>query len=437
MINPSANSTTASLTARDQQVIWHPFTPLPDNGKVIALSGAKGAYLFTQDGRKILDGIASWWVNLHGHANEYIAQAVYEQARKLEHVIFAGFTHEPAVRLAERLLEILPNKQRKIFFSDNGSTAVEVALKMAFQYWYNQGISRKKVIAINGSYHGDTFGAMSVGDRSPVTAPFFPYLFEVAFINFPQSNDALTHSLIHSFTTLARSGEIAAFIYEPLIQGAAGMRMYKPEILDILLKIAKENDILCIADEVMTGFGRTGKLFASDYCSIQPDIICLSKGLTGGTMALGVTSCTEEVISAYHSDNLMKTFFHGHSFTANPIACASANASLDLLLGKECQENIEWIAQKHVQFKNQITSHPAVTDVRCLGVILAVEVKTNTGTSYFNEVRNSLYDYFLERNLLIRPLGNVVYILPPYIITDAELDILYAAIWELLDKMKN
>lgn len=432
LFNEPTTKNLSSLHTRDLQSVWHPFTPLPDNTKVLPLSGAKGVYLHTTDGRRILDAISSWWVNLHGHSHEYIAKAIYAQASTLEHVIFAGFTHEPAVRLAERLLEILPANQDKVFYSDNGSTAVEVALKMAFQYWHNQGISKKKVIAMDGSYHGDTFGAMSVGDRNVFITPFVPYLFDVEFISFPGKDTS--HSVIHTFTQLASSGEVAAFIYEPLIQGAAGMRMYPPEVLNQLLTIAKEHQIICIADEVMTGFGRTGKLFASQYCAVQPDIMCLSKGLTGGTMALGVTTCTEEVIRPYRSDDLMKTFFHGHSFTANPIACAAANASLDLLLTEECQQNIRRITGKHLAFLNEISQHSRVLDARAMGTILAIEVKTSADTSYFNEVRNSLYDFFMARNILLRPLGNIVYVLPPYVITNDELDIIYRAILELLNR---
>jgi adenosylmethionine---8-amino-7-oxononanoate aminotransferase len=438
----------ASMARRDNQSVWHPFTPLSDITKVISLISAKGVYLHTADGRKIIDAIASWWVNLHGHGNEYIAQAIYEQARQLEHVIFAGFTHEPAIRLAERLLAILPDNQRKIFYSDNGSTAVEVALKMAFQYWYNKGTPRKKVIALDGAYHGDTFGAMSVGERSPFTAPFFPHLFAVEFMPFPACREAAccagtemrhaacpsTQSLIQAFTRLIQSGEVAAFIYEPLVQGAAGMRMYAAGLLNELLRIARQHGVLCIADEVMTGFGRTGKLFASEFCPEKPDIICLSKGITGGAMALGVTSCTEEVISAYRTSDWLKTFFHGHSFTANPLACAAANASLDLLLSPECEADIQRISQAHVRFRDQLAGHPAVREVRCQGVIMALEFNTESATSYFNEVRHPLYEYFLSKNILLRPLGNVIYLLPPYIITDEELGTIYEAIRQLLDK---
>ena len=458
---------TESLQLRDQQSIWHPFTPLADAHKIVSLKSAKGAYLHTTDGRKILDAIGSWWVNLHGHANEYIAEKIAGQARTLEHVIFAGFTHEPAITLAERLLAILPAGMSKIFYSDNGSTAVEVALKMAFQYWHNQGIAKRKIIALDGAYHGDTFGAMAVGERGAFTAPFQPFLFEVEFlsienpkfgiwnsnqkpetggheiVSFENAKPAVVNSefgirnseLIRSFTHSVQSGDVAAFIYEPLVQGAAGMRMYAPEMLDELLQIAKQHNIICIADEVMTGFGRTGKLFASDHCATKPDIICLSKGLTGGTLPLGVTACTAEVMRPYRSDDLMKTFFHGHSFTGNPLACAAANASLDLLLAAGCQNSILEIAQTHAAFAAKIASHPAVLDVRHMGVILALEIKTNAATSYFNELRNSLYDYFLERNLLLRPLGNVIYVLPPYIITIQELEWIYTEIEQLLDIM--
>ncbi len=431
----TAINQTENWKQRDQQAVWHPFTPLSESHQILPVTSAKGCYLHTADGRKILDGISSWWVNVHGHSNEYIARAIYEQALNLEHVIFAGFTHEPAIRLAERLLEILPGNQSRVFYSDNGSTAVEVGLKMALQYWHNQGISKKKIIALEGAYHGDTFGAMAVGDRGPFTAPFHPFLFEVDFIPFPTASNS--HSLLHFFTQLVQSGEVAAFIYEPLVQGAAGMRMYEPKILQELLKIAQAHQVLCIADEVMTGFGRTGKLFASAYCEVHPDIMCLSKGLTGGTMALGVTSCTEAILDAYRTGDRLKTFFHGHSFTANPLACAAAHASLDLLLTDECAQNRQRIAEKHRTFSQKIAHHTAVAEVRNRGVILAIEIRTPAATSYFNAIRNSLYAYFLSRNLLLRPLGNIIYLFPPYIITDDELDWVYGEIAGLLDKMRG
>ena len=425
-----------SLVERDKQSIWHPFTPLTTSPNVIPIISAKDCYLITENGREILDCIGSWWVNLHGHSHPYIAQKIFEQAQKLEHVIFAGFTHEPAITLAERLLKILPENQSKVFYSDNGSTSVEVAIKMAFQFWHNKDVKKKKIIAFKDAYHGDTFGAMSVGGRSVFTSPFFPYLFDVEFIDFPTSDDLHTE-IINSFIKICQSGVVASFIFEPLVQGAAGMRMYCKEFLDKLISIARSFAVICIADEVMTGFGRTGKLFASDHLKNKPDIICLSKGLTGGTMAMGVTTCTEDIIQAFRDDDLLKTFFHGHSFTANPIACAAANASLDLLLGQSCQDNILRISDNHNIFAKRIKGHPNVKDVRQLGVILAIEINTDYQTSYVNEARHYLYEYFLNKNVLLRPLGNIIYILPPYIITNAQLEFVYNIIFNFLNEFDS
>jgi len=314
-----------SNIAKDKAHIWHPFTPLIGSGDPLVIQSAKGVYLHTEDGRKIIDAVSSWWVNIHGHANEHIAEALSHQARQLEHVIFAGFTHPPAIQLAENLLKILPENQSKIFFSDNGSTSVEVALKMAFQYWHNQGIKREKVIAFEGGYHGDTFGAMSVGGRSSFFNAFNSFLFDVEFIPFPEKGRE--EKTIECFKRLVNQGDVASFIFEPLLQGSAGMRMYSAEVLDELLSLAQQKEVICIADEVLTGFGRTGKYFANDHLKNKADIFCLSKGLTGGTMALGVTSCTEKIVDAFRSEDPQKTFFHSHSFTANPLACAAANAS--------------------------------------------------------------------------------------------------------------
>jgi adenosylmethionine---8-amino-7-oxononanoate aminotransferase len=421
-----------NLAELDKKNIWHPFTPLHGGPEPIFIKSAEGVYLHADDGRKILDAVSSWWVNLHGHSNSYIADAIAAQARTLEHVIFAGFTHEPAIRLSKNLLSILPKNQSRIFFSDNGSTAVEVALKMAMQYWHNQDIEKTKIIALEGAYHGDTFGAMSVGGRSIFTDPFKPYLFETVFIDFPNGSD---DDILQQFRDIADQGDVAAFIYEPLVQGAGGMRMYAPAILNGLLEIAEEYDILCIADEVFTGFGRTGKLFASDYCTIKPDIIAVSKGITGGTMPLGVTACSDKVLAAYQSDDFLKTFFHGHSYTANPIACAAANASFDLLMDAACQQSIIRISNEHLKFSASIVGHKHVDTVRSLGTILALEIKTNTITSYDNEIRKKIYPYFLDKNILLRPLGNVIYILPPYVITNEQLDEIYTAIRVFLDQL--
>jgi len=415
---------------KDKNSIWHPFTPLKGVDDPLFVESAEGVYLKTSDGKMIIDAVSSWWVNLHGHSHPHIAQAIAEQAQKLEHVIFAGFTHEPAIKLAENLLSILPKNQSKIFYSDNGSTSVEVALKMAFQYWYNKGQERNRVIAIDGAYHGDTFGSMSVGERSDFTKPFFQYLFEVDFIDFPHEDQE--EVIFEKFKTLIDSGEVASFIFEPLIQGASGMRIYRAEFLDKLIAYAQKNQVVCIADEVMTGFGRTGKLFAADHISNKPDIMCLSKGLTGGAMALGATSCTDEIIAAFDSPELIKTFLHGHSFTANPIACASANASFELLIKNTCQQNIDRITAKHIEFTKKHQGLPIIKDIRCLGTVLAIEFETNEGSSYLSEMRNQLYPFFLERDILLRPLGNLIYVIPPYIISNAELQKVYDAIEEFL-----
>ncbi|ELR73522.1 Adenosylmethionine-8-amino-7-oxononanoate aminotransferase [Fulvivirga imtechensis AK7] len=418
---------------KDKELIWHPFTSLLGGAAPIFIESAKGPYLYTSDGRAILDAVSSWWVNIHGHSHPYIAAAIAEQAGQLEHVIFAGFTHQPAIRLAENLMKILPPNQKKVFFSDNGSTSVEVALKMAFQYWYNQGIDKKKTIALNGAYHGDTFGAMSVGERSPFSSPFNPYLFDVEFIDFPTGeNDS---EVLDQFKSLVSYGQVGAFIFEPLLQGAGGMRVYSKDILDSMISFAQDNDVICIADEVMTGFGRTGKLFATDHLENNPDIMCLSKGLTGGTMALGITSCSQKIVSAYESEDTLKTFFHGHSFTANPIACATANASFELLMKAECQEAIKRISDQQKKAASRFNSFKTVKKTRNLGTLLAVELNTGDGTSYFNEVRKRIYPYFLEKDILLRPLGNVIYVLPPFVIQNNELEKVYSSIEQFLKEL--
>ncbi len=418
----------------DKKNIWHPFTPLEGAPEPLFVESAQGVYLHLKDGRKVIDAVSSWWVNIHGHSNAVIAQAIGDQAKKLEHVIFAGFTHEPAIRLSENLLSILPKNQSKIFFSDNGSTAVEVALKMAIQFWHNQGItSKKKIIATDGAYHGDTFGSMSVGERGAFTDAFSPYLFEVAFLDFPAKENE--EKVIRDFEQKLLNDEVGVFIYEPLVQGAAGMRMYSVEVLDRLISLAQKHGVVCIADEVFTGFGRTGKLFASDYLKTQPDIIAVSKGITGGFLPLGVTSCSSRIVEAFKSPEASKTFFHGHSYTANPLACAAANASFELLMSDECQNDIQRISESHLQFISKTQNHKAIKDLRSRGTILAIELQTKEETSYFSEMREKIYPFFLEKNILLRPLGNVIYVLPPYVVTNNELNIVYGAINDFLDQL--
>jgi len=423
-----------TLSERDRSIIWHPYTQALGASAPIGIVRGEGTYLIAEDGRLYLDMISSWWVNLHGHSHPYIAQKVSEQLSVLEHAIFAGFTHEPAIKLAEMLLEVLPANIGKIFYSDNGSTAVEVGLKMAVQYWNNLGFKKTKIIAFRNGYHGDTFGAMAVGDRSVFTQAFHDMLFEVIFIDVPvQGHDE--HAIRQLNDLVSEKEDIAAFIFEPLVQGTAGMIMYGPEPLDEMLGICKAHNILTIADEVMTGFGRTGKLFAMDYLENQPDIICLSKGITGGTMPLGVTACTDEIYNAFLSEDRSKALFHGHSYTANPTACAAAIASMELLLKPDCQSQIEMISQSNKAFHERIKAHERVKNERSLGTILAIELNVGNGTSYFNNMRDYLYNFFLDRDILMRPLGNIIYILPPYCVTKEQLKTTYTAIEELLDTL--
>ena len=420
-----------SLTERDLKVIWHPYTQMKTAMPPVPIVKGEGACLFDENGKKYIDAVSSWWVNIHGHAHPYIAKKVSEQLNKLEHVIFAGFTHEGAVELAERLLKILPSNQKKAFYSDNGSTAVEVAIKMCLQYWHNKGESRTKILAFKNAYHGDTFGAMAVSGRSAFTAAFDSLLFEVEFIDLPDNTNLenLKSEIVN------RKSQLACFIFEPLVQGAGGMLMHEAKYLDELMAHCRKEGVLLIADEVFTGFGRTGKSFACDHLKEQPDIMCFSKGLTGGTMALGLTTCSQKIYDAFLSDDRLKTLFHGHSFTANPVACAAALASLDLFLEAETNENIQRIEKSHRKFALKIKDHPKIKTTRQTVTILAMEWQTGDDTSYFNSLRDTLYKYFLDAGIILRPLGNIVYILPPYCITTEELNYIYSKIEEALDEI--
>lgn len=417
-----------SLAKRDEKVIWHPYTQMKNPLPHIPVVRGQGVYLFAEDGKKYIDAVSSWWVNIHGHAHPYIAEKVGEQLRTLEHVIFAGFTHEPAVQLAERLLPLLPGDQTKVFYSDNGSTAVEVALKMCLQYWSNTSKARTKIIAFKEAYHGDTFGAMSVSGRSIFTDPFNALLFDVEFIDLPNAGNI--EQLKSRINYL--SNEVACFIFEPMVLGASGMLMYEAAYLDQLMECCQKHGILTIADEVMTGFGRTGRYFSCEALQNRPDIFCLSKGLTGGTMPLGLTTCNNRIFNAFLSDDKLKTLYHGHSFTANPVACAAALASLDILLEPDTLLNIKRISDSHYAFAVKIEGHPKLKNIRQTGTILAMEWQTGTDTSYLNGLRNQLYLYFLERGIVMRPLGNILYILPPYVISNEDLEYIYQTILQAL-----
>ena len=412
--------------------IWHPFTQMKKAAEPVHIVRAKDCTLYDKDGNTYIDAIASWWVNVHGHCREEIAEAIACQARELEQVIFAGFTHTPAIRLAQNILELLPENFSKVFFSDNGSTSVEVALKMAMQFRHNEGMTdKKKIIAFEHSYHGDTFGSMSVAARNAFNAPFEAYLFEVIHLPLPDAQNR--EAVINQFTRLAETGDVSVFIFEPLVQGAAGMRVYAAADLYELMAIARKHDVLCIADEVMTGFGRTGKLFATDYLTNKPDIICLSKGITGGFMPLGLTACSQRIYDAFYSDDAHKTFFHGHSYTANPLACAAANASIALLKDDTCRKQIAQISEQLEAFAHETARHQLVKNMRQLGTILAFEVNSTENDDYFNSLHYRLQNFFMQQGVFLRPLGNTVYVMPPYCITKNEL----SKVFEVINKALN
>ena len=415
-----------NLIDRDSKVVWHPFTPVKGSGEIIPIVKGQGAWIIDEKGNRYLDAISSWWVNIHGHSNIYIADKVYEQLKTLEHVIFAGFTHPSAVEVCERIIKLTDCNFSKVFFSDNGSTSVEVAIKIALQYWWNKGKPRKKIIALENAYHGDTFGAMSAASRSKFSEPFDDLLFDVLHIDVQQDKE----KVIGAFESCCGS-DVAAFIYEPLVQGAGGMLMYDADLLDRLLSICSQHDVICIADEVMTGFGRTGKLFASHHIKTRPDLMAVSKGITGGTMALGLTLVNVKVFEAFNNDDRMKTFYHGHSYTANPVACSAALASLDLVEAESFLLNVDRISEQHELFKTKLESLSKVENVRQQGTILAFDVKHNK-RGYFSEIRDQLYTAFIEKKLLLRPLGNTIYIMPPMVISNEELAMIYEGILSVL-----
>jgi adenosylmethionine-8-amino-7-oxononanoate aminotransferase len=408
--------------------LWHPTTQVASSPEPLPVKRARGCVLELSDGRQLIDAISSWWVTLHGHGEASIAAAIGRQALQLEQVIFANFSHEPAEQLATRLAAL--TGLERLFFSDNGSTAVEVALKIAWQWWRNQGSERRQLIAFEGAYHGDTFGAMAVGDRTIFTAPYDTLLFDVARIPWPHTHWGDTgveqreaQALVQLEQALATPS--AAVILEPLIQGAAGMHMVRPGFLRAVQERVRASGTLLIADEVMTGFGRTGALFASQRTGIQPDLIALSKGLTGGFLPMGVTLASETLYRGFVSQEPAHTFFHGHSFTANPLGCAAALASLDLL--QHNPERYQQFESRHTPLLEELAGHPLVKRVRCLGTVAAFELDAGQ-TSYLNPIGKQLQRHCLEEGVYLRPMGNVVYLLPPLCISEAELQQCYAAI---------
>ena len=425
--------------------IWHPFTNSALDPAPIEIERAEGVWLYAKDGRKIIDAVSSWWVNIHGHSNLRIAAAIAKQARKMEHVILAGFTHEPAEELAARLRKWVAPELTHLFFSDDGSTAVEVALKLAVQHFSNQDRPEKReIVALEHGYHGDTAGAMSVSDDSPFTDPFRAMRYPVHRVHSAycyRCPVGLRRETCHiecvgrlEEMLEERGDKIAAVIVEPLLQAAGGMIVHPVEFLQKVRALCTEHDVLMIADEVLTGFGRTGKMFACDLAGIAPDLMCLSKGITGGFLPMGVTLCSDRVEAAFRSENRQHTFYHGHSYTGNALACAAAVESLRIFEDEPVFDRIAGIARIHSQRLAQFKEFAQVGDVRQIGTVGAIELKAEDA-GYLSAMRPKLYRFFLEREVLLRPLGNVVYVLPPYVISPDELNNVYDVIVEAVQTL--
>ena len=427
--------------ASDKSPIWRPFTQMktaPPPQKVVR---GQGIWLELEDGRQVMDCISSWWVTLHGHAHPALAEALYRQAQQLEHVIFAGFTHDPAEELARKLLTHLPKALTRVFFSDNGSTAVEVALKMAHQYWRNHGERRDRFLSFEGGYHGDTMGAMSIGRGSSWWSPFRPLMFRTDLLPFPatfegdeevERKEAQVLEKIERLLKM-RGGHYAGLFIEPLVQGSGGMRMCRPQFLQALARLVKRYGVLLIYDEVMTGFGRTGELFACLKSETVPDLICLSKGLSGGCLPLAVTVATEEIYAAFYDDDPVQAFYHGHSYTGNPLACATGVTSLALLEQSPSYAEMETLHRKYLY--RYLSDHPLIDRVRFCGTIAAMDIRTSDANGYFNPLAPLLKAQFLQEGLLLRPLGNTLYLMPPYCITSDQLEWVYQTILKVLDSI--
>ncbi len=415
------------MSARPRSPVWHPFTQHALQPTMTKIASAKGAWLEAADGARILDAISSWWVITHGHNYPPNVEAIRRQAGILDQVIFAGFTHEPAEEVARRLLAIAPPGLAHAFFSDSGSTSVEVALKMALGFFRNRGEPRTRIVALEHGYHGDTIGCMSVGARGVFNAPYEPFLFEVERIPFPAAG--AEQQTLDAFEAACRRDPPAALILEPLILGAGGMLVYSAAVLRELKRICEASGVLFIADEVMTGFGRTGTLFACEQAGISPDIMSLAKGLTGGAIPLAVTLCKPEIFDAHYAPDRARMFYHSSSYTANPIACAAAVANLKVWAAEPVRERIATLAAAQAARLATLEGNVRLSNFRRLGTIAAVDFRVEQ-EGYLATIGPQLFDFFLGRGLLLRPLGNTVYVMPPYCTTPKELDAVYAAITE-------
>ena len=412
--------------------VWHPFHQHGLGEDIPLVTHARGAALFTADGQRVIDAISSWWVTTHGHCHPRIMAAIREQSEQLDQLIFAGWTHEPAEVLARELVRIMPRPLDHVFFSDSGSTSVEVALKMALGYFAHRGADRHRILVLEHSYHGDTIGGMSVGARGVFNKPYLPLLFDVGTIPFPTpeaeqpSLDALEHA--------CACGDVAAFIVEPLLLGAGGMLIYPPHVLAEMRRICAAHGVLFIADEVMTAWGRTGTMLACQQAGVVPDILCLSKGLTGGSLPLAVTMATPEIFQAHYSSDRSRQFFHSSSYTANPMACAAANANLAIWREEPVQERIADLARRQADGLARLADHPRLSMPRQLGTVIAMDVKVEDG-GYLSGLGPRLKAAFTTRNILLRPLGNTIYVMPPYCVDEADLRTIYDAIAESVHQL--
>lgn len=422
-----------STGIRDQKHIWHPLVQHKLQPEMLAIVKAKDAVLTDENGKEYIDGIASWYTCMYGHCNEFIIDRVHAQMQQLDQVVFSGFTHEPAVKLSEELIKILPKNQQKIFFNDNGSTATEIGIKMALQFHHNQGNKRNVLLAFENGFHGDTLGAMSVSSLSVYNGAFEEHFLKVVRIPTPDGKN--TEKILRKLKGLIEKYPIAGFIYEPLVQGAAAMLMHDATGLNEILNLCKQHQIITVADEVMTGFGKTGRHFASDYMETKPDVVCMSKALSAGMVPMGLTSCTQKIYDAFYADDVEKGLFHAHTYSGNPLACAAALAGIELLVSEEMQGDIQRIIRAHQTFDARIKNHSRVKTTRQLGVIFALELNIGLEEGHYSTLRDKLFDFFMEKGVYLRPLGNTVYILPPYVITDEQLEKIYLSIEEALENV--
>jgi adenosylmethionine-8-amino-7-oxononanoate aminotransferase len=399
--------------------VWHPFTQHGLEEPIPLVARAAGAALFLADGRRVIDAISSWWVTTHGHANPRIAAAIAAQATQLDQLIFAGWTHEPAETLARELIALMPAPLSHVFFSDSGSTSVEVALKMALGFWHNRGEPRHRILVMQHSYHGDTIGAMSVGARGVFNHAYEKLLFDVGTVPFPTSG--CEQATLDALDAACKAEKVAAFIVEPLVLGAGGMLIYQPHVLREMREICARHDVLFIADEVMTGWGRTGTLLACDQAGIAPDLLCLAKGLTGGALPLAVTLTSPAIFEAHWSTDPARQFFHSSSYTANPIACAAAKANLAIWREEPVLERIATLGDRQAALLGDLAVLPGIANPRRCGTIAAFEVLDEKGAGYLSEIGPRLRRCLRDGPILIRPLGNTVYVMPPYCIEEADL----------------